>query len=47
MVDIIVVGWIFGGLMLLTGLVVGGLILLTGRVVRSVVGGSAHHNEPQ
>jgi hypothetical protein len=47
MVDIIVVGWIFGGLILLTGLVVGALILLTGRVVRSVLGGSAHHNEPQ
>ena len=47
MVDIIVVGWIFGGLILLTGLVVGALILLTGHVVRSVVGGSEHHNEPQ
>ena len=47
MVDIIVVGWIFGGLILLTGLVVGALMLLTGRVVRSVVGGSEHDNEPQ
>ena len=46
MVGIIVVGLIFGGLILLTGLVVGALILLTGQVVRSVVGGSAHHNEP-
>ena len=47
MVGIIVVGLIFGGLILLTGLVVGALILLTGHVVRSVVGGSEHHNEPR
>ena len=42
---IIVVGLIFGGLILLVGLVVGALILLTGRVVRSVVGCSERQNE--
>src|SRR5688500_7695157 len=42
MVGIILVGLIFGGLILLTGLVVCALALLTGHVVRSVVGGSEH-----
>ncbi len=42
---IIVVGLIFGGLILLTGLVICAIILLTGHVVRSVLGGSEHPNE--
>ncbi len=42
---IIVVGLIFGGLILLTGLVICAIILLTGHVVRSVLGGSEHQNE--
>ncbi len=41
LVNIIVVGLIFGGLILLVGLVVCAIILLTGRVVRSVVGCTA------
>ena len=45
LVNIIVVGLIFAGLILLTGLVVCGIILLTGRVVRSVVGDRKHQNE--
>ncbi len=45
LVEIIVVGLIFGGLILLAGLVVCAIILLTGHVVRSVVGGSEHQNE--
>ena len=42
---IIVVGLIFGGLILLAGLVVCAIILLTGHVVRSVVDGREHQNE--
>ncbi len=42
---IIVVGLIFGGLILLTGLVVCAIILLTGHVVRSVLRGREHPNE--
>ncbi len=34
LVNIIVVGLMFGGLILLVGLVVGAILLLTGRVVR-------------
>jgi hypothetical protein len=45
LVNIIVVGLIFAGLILLVGLVVCAIILLTGRVVRSVVGGRKHQNE--
>ena len=45
LVNIIVIGSIFAGLILLVGLVVGALILLTGRVVRSVVGCSERQNE--
>jgi hypothetical protein len=45
MQGIIVVGLIFGGLILLTGLVICAIILLTGHVVRSVVGGREHQNE--
>ena len=45
LVNIIVVGLIFAGLILLTGLVVCVIILLTGRVARSVVGHSGHPNE--
>ncbi len=45
LVNIIVVGLIFGSLILLVGLVVCAIILLTGRVVRSVVGGREHQNE--
>ena len=45
MQTIIVVGLIFGGLILLAGLVICAIILLTGHVVRSVVGGSEHQNE--
>jgi hypothetical protein len=44
LVNIIVVGLIFAGLILLSGLVVCAIILLTGRVVRSVVGGREHQN---
>ncbi len=39
LVNIIVVGLIFAGLILLIGLVICAIILLTGRVVRSVLGG--------
>ncbi len=42
---IIVVGLIFGGLILLAGLVVCAIILLTGHVVRSVLRGREHQNE--
>ena len=45
LVNIIVVGLIFGGLILLVGLVVCAIILLTGHVVRSVAGGREHQNE--
>ena len=45
LVNIIVVGLIFAGLILLVGLVVCAIILLTGRVVRSVAGGREHQNE--
>ena len=45
LVNIIVVGLIFGGLILLVGLVVCAIILLTGQVVRSVAGGREHQNE--
>jgi hypothetical protein len=44
-VNIIVVGLIFGGLILLIGLVLGAIILLTGHVVRSVGGGSEHKRD--
>ncbi len=47
LVNIIVVGLIFAGLILLTGLVVCAIILVTGRVVRSVVGCREHQNELQ
>lgn len=47
LVNIIVVGLIFGGLILLIGLVVSAIILLTGHVVRSVVRGREHQNEPR
>ena len=47
LVNIIVVGLIFAGLILLTGLVVCAIVLLTDRVVRSVVGGREHQNKPQ
>ena len=43
--EIIVLGLVFGGLILLAGLVVCAIILLTGRVVRSVVGCREHQNE--
>ena len=42
---IIVVGLIFGGLILLAGLVICAIILLTGHVVRSVLRGREHPNE--
>jgi hypothetical protein len=45
MQEIIVVGLIFGGLILLAGLVICAIILLTGHVVRPVVGGSGYPNE--
>ena len=45
LVEIIVVGLIFGGLILLVGLVVCAIILVTGQVVRSVVGCREHQNE--
>ena len=47
LMEIIVVGLIFAGLILLIGLVVCAIILLTGRVVRSVVRCSEHQNEPR
>ncbi len=45
LVNVIVIGLIFGGLILLVGLVICAIILLTGHVVRSVLGGSEHQNE--
>jgi len=47
LVNIIVVGLIFAGLILLVGLVVCAIILVTGQVVRSVVGRREHQNELQ
>jgi hypothetical protein len=45
LVNVIVVGLIFAGLILLIGLVICGIILLTGRVVKSVVGDRNHQQE--
>ena len=45
--EIIVLGLVFGGLILLAGLVVCGIILLTGRTSGSAVAGRAHQNEPR
>ena len=45
LVEIIVLGLVFGGVMLLAGLVVCAIILLTGRVSRSVVASSEHQTE--
>ncbi len=45
LMEIIVLGLVFGGLILLVGLIVCTIILLTGHVVRSVVGGREHQNE--
>lgn len=45
LVNIIAVGLIFAGLILLVGLVICAIILLTGRVVRSVARGRKHQNE--
>ena len=45
LVNGIVVGLIFAGLILLVGLVVCAIILLTGLVVRWVFHGRAHQNE--
>ena len=47
LVNVIVVGFIFAGLILLAGLVICAIILVTGRVVRSMGGGSGPRSELQ